>query len=565
MTVDNAAIVARYIDDVLDGRLIVGDLVRLAVRRHVQDLKDGTARGLIFDKQKALRAIRFFSLLRHSKGEWGKGQGKIFGLAPWQMFIIWCLFGWRNSADGSRRFRFAYIEVARKNGKSSFAAGVGLYLFWADKEPGAEVYTAATKRDQARIVHQDAVAMVRKSPELRQQIGIFKDNLHILETRSKFEPLGADGDTMDGLNVHGAIVDELHQHKTRAVLDSLDTATGSRRQPMLFVITTAGFNRNSACFQEREYSINVLENTVQNDARFAFIATLDKDDDPWDETVWVKANPNLGVSVKPEDLRAKAIAAREMASRQNGFFTKHLNIWTEQADRWLSLDQWNAVANSAPFVVDQFQGRECFGGLDLASRIDISALVLLFRDPDGGVSILPHFWIPKVNAAAREKKDRVPYLAWIRDGYIEATEGNTIDYEVIFDRIGQLKSKYDIAKIGFDKWGMELLQAKLQGAQLNVASFRQGFESMSEPSKEFERLILAGKLRHGGNPVLKWMIGNVAIETDAAGNIKPSKKKSIEKIDGVVASVMALGVAMAEPVKDKSESIYEQGAQDLRI
>ena len=279
-----------YIDDVLKGRIVAGRLVRLAVERHQRDLKTAKDRGLRFDPKAAKRVLDFFGRLRHSKGEWA---GQPFVLAPWQAFILWVVFGWMR-ADGSRRFRTAYHEVSRKNGKSTLAAGVGLYLFAADQEAGAEVYTAATKRDQARIVHSEAVRMVASSPGLSRFITTFKDNLSLLRTGSKYEPLGADADTMDGLNISGAIIDELHAHPTRKVWDVIETGTGARRQPLLFAITTAGFDRHSVCWEQHDYGVKVLEGVIEDDTFFAYIAALDPEDDWQDASVWIKANPNLG-------------------------------------------------------------------------------------------------------------------------------------------------------------------------------------------------------------------------------------------------------------------------------
>src|SRR5512139_1249755 len=291
----------QYIDDVVAGRVVACHWVQAACQRHVDDLKHGAERGLHFDREAAEHVLKFFTILKHSKGEWA---GRPLVLEPWQQFLIWTLFGWKR-ADGTRRFRTAYIEVARKNGKSTIGAGVGLYLLAADGEPGAEIYSAATKRDQARITHLEAVRMVKASPMLRKRIRTFRDNLNIEGTASKFEPLGADADTLDGLNIHGAIIDEIHAHKTREVWDKLDTGTGARRQPLMFGITTAGYDRQSLCWTLNEYSKKVLDGVIEDDTFFALIYTLDDGDDWQDETTWIKANPNLKVSKKNDDLRRK--------------------------------------------------------------------------------------------------------------------------------------------------------------------------------------------------------------------------------------------------------------------
>lgn len=556
-----------YIRGVLAGEVVVGRLVRLAVERHRRDLGDGHLRGLVFSEAKGARAIRFFGFLRHSKGEWGRGGGQPFALSPWQAFILWCLFGWRR-VDGTRRFRVAYHEVARKNGKSTFAAGVGLYLFDADGEPGAEVYTAATKRDQARIVHAEAVRMVKKSPPLRKRITVFKDNLHVTGTASKFEPLGADADTMDGLNVHGAIVDELHQHKTRGVWDALDTATGARTQSLIFAITTAGFNQASVCWEVREYAVRVLESInateqepFRDDSFFAFIATIDEGDDWRDENVWAKANPNLGVSVKIDDLRRKANVAGKMTSALNSFLTKHLNFWTRQKTLWLKMDRWDLPANSAAFIKNEHAGRSCTAGLDLAKTADITALVLVFANDDGTYDVLPHFWMPRERAQERTDAGEFNYLSCEASGHLTLTESPVTDYAFIRKHIVDLWGKHDIQFLAYDPWNASHLIGQLEdedGIPVDkLTKFDQNIKNYNEPSKFLETLVVEGKLRHGGHPVLRWMAGNVTVKTDPNGNIRPVKPEHMDpkKIDGIVALIMALGQVIFQPAD--RESVYE--------
>ncbi|GAH39281.1 unnamed protein product, partial [marine sediment metagenome] len=313
-----------YMRGVEDGSIPAGRLVRLAVERHVRDLVEGPKRGLHWDRQAAQHAIDFFGFLKHSKGEWA---GQPFLLEPWEQWLLWMIFGWKR-ADGLRRFRTAYIEVARKNGKTTWGAGLGLYLLVADGEPGAEIYSAATKREQARLSHGEAVRMVRSSRALSRMVGVVKDNLHIRATASKYEPLGADANTMDGLNVHAAIIDELHAHRNRRVVDVLETATGARRQPLICEITTAGSDQTSICYEHHEYARQILEGTIDDDSWFAYIACLDEEDDWLDEEAWKKANPNLGVSVKLDSLRRTAQKAKRLPAAQNAFRRLHLNEWT---------------------------------------------------------------------------------------------------------------------------------------------------------------------------------------------------------------------------------------------
>lgn len=551
----------RFCDQVLAGERLVGALVLAAVTRHRRDLVEGPARGLAFDPVAAQHAIDFFGFLRHSKGEWA---GREFIVEDWQAFILAMLFGWRR-ADGTRRFRDGYVEIPRKNGKSTLAAGIGLYLFFADGEAGAECYTAATKRDQARIVHEEAVRMVRASPLLRPRIGSVRDNLHVTATHSKFEPLGADDDTMDGLNVHAAIIDEYHAHKTSGVYDKLNTATGARRQPLIFTITTAGANKvRSPCGMKNEYCTKVLLGTVADDDTFAFISTIDEGDDWRDERVWAKANLNLGVSCKLDDLRRKARVAEQMPSAQNSFRRLHLNQWTEQNERWLDLAVWDACAG--PWEAAEFSGvlagRACYGALDLASTRDITALVLWFPPEDGDTAglLLPQFFIPAENITERVRRDRVPYDAWRDAGWIVATEGNVTDYEFIRAAVHEVAERYQLEQLAYDRWNASQLVTQLVDDGIPMVPFGQGFASMAAPTKSFEAKVLSQGLWHGGHPVLRWMAQNVSVKRDPADNMKPDKATSGEKIDGIVASIMAIGIA--ELAGTTSSSIYD--SEDLK-
>lgn len=527
-----------YAESVVAGEIVTGRLVRLACERHLTDLQLGHLRGLRFDEEAAERSIRFFGFLRQSKGEWA---GQPLELQPWQAFIAGSVFGWKQR-DGTRRFRSAYNEIARKNGKSTLSAGIGLKLAFFDDEPGAEVYAAATKRDQAMIVWSEAKRMVEKTPELRGMIRAFVGNLHREETASKFEPLGADADTLDGLNIHGGIVDEVHAHKTRAVLDVLETATGSRLQPLIFYITTAGYDRTSVCWELHEYSTKVLEGLVEDDSFFAYVAALDEGDDWTDETVWVKANPNLGVSAKLDKLRQECKRAQEVPGRQNAFKRLHLNVWTEQADRWIDMTRWD----EGDLAVDpgELAGATCFCGLDLSTTTDITAFVAVFPDDSDGFDVLAHFWVPEEGIRARARRDRVPYDLWESQGSITATEGNVVDYDAIREHIREFAERYRVVEIAYDRWNSTQLVTQLLKDGAPMVPVGQGFASMAGPMRDLEGLIVSRRLYHGGNPVLRWMAANVAVEQDPAGNLKPSKAKSTEKIDGIVAMVMAVGRAM---------------------
>lgn len=551
----------RYVVDVLSGAVPVCKWVQLACRRHMADLETGQERGLWFDPDAAEKAIAFFGFLKHYKGEWA---GSVMRLEPWQQFLISAIFGWKRD-DGLRRFRTAYLEVPRKNGKTLLAAGVGLYLLDADEEPGAEVYAVATKKDQARIAHSDATQMVKASPFLRRRIGTYKDSLHVEQTVSKFIPLGRDSDSLDGLNAHGTLADEVHAWRNRDLWDVMETASGSRRQPLMFAITTAGFDRQSLCWEQHDYTTRVLDGAVEDDSWFGMIYSVDLDeesgesvDDVWEESTWRKANPNYGVSVKPDDIRRLAEKAKEMPSAVNAFLRLRLDIWTQASTRWMNFEKWQACGGAVS--EDGLRGRRCYGGLDLSTTTDIAAFVLVFSPimPEDPYQVLCRFWVPEEAMRERVRRDKVPYDAWVRQGYLQATPGNVIDYDYILDAIDEDAQRYDIKEIAFDRWGATRITQQLQemGGDDFMIQFGQGYASMSAPMKELEKLVLGAKLAHGGHPVLSWMAGNVVATRDAADNIKPDKAKSSEKIDGIVALIMALDRALRRG--GATESVYEE-------
>ena len=544
----------RYVEDVLAGRRRECRWARLACERHVRDLETGHERGLWFDERAARTVVAFFGLLRHSKGEWA---GQPVTLEPWQQFHLWNLFGWKR-ADGTRRFRVSYLEVGRKNGKSTMGAGVGLYLQAADGEPGAEIYTAATKRDQARIVHQEAVRMVKQSPALTRELRVFKDNIHSERTFSKFEPLGRDSGTLDGLNVHGAIVDELHAHPNGDMWDVLQTATGSRRQPLLYAVTTAGSDRQSLCWQFHDYTEKVLGGVLVDDSWHGLIYTLERDaegllEDWEDEGAWQRANPNLGVSKKLDDLRDKARVAKGMPARLNGFLQKELNVWTQASTRWIDPDAWRAC-NLAPIDEEIKAGGVCFGGLDLSSTLDVTALVWVFPLVSGRFDVVARMWVPEENVAERVKRDRAPYDVWIRDGWLRTTPGNVVDYEYIMAQASEDLRRFKVREIAFDPWNATAVSNRLTDEGAPMVEFRQGFVSMNPAMKTLEVAVQTARLNHGGNPALAWMADNLVATSDPAGNLKPDKGKSTEKIDGMVALLLAL--QRATLAGGSGESVY---------
>jgi phage terminase large subunit-like protein len=510
-----------------------------------------------FDNQAADLAVNFFEkLLVHSKGEWA---GKPFKLQDWQKDeIIRPLFGWKRKSDKTRKFRTAYIEVPRKNGKSTLCAGLALYLLFADGEAGAEVYSAASDRDQARIVFDEAKNMVLASPALSRYGQVLRNTILIKSERSTYKVLSADAYTKHGFNAHGIIFDELHAQPNRELWDVMNTSTGARRQPLMVMITTAGvYNPESICWEQHEYARQVLDGTLEDETYFAYIAAADEADDWTNPVAWAKANPGLGETIKLDYLETECKRAQNSPAYQNTFRRLHLNQWTQQNERWIDMGAWNSCSMELP----NLEGRSCYGGLDLASTTDIAAFVLCFPPQEEGEPywLIPHFWIPMDNLLDRMRKDRVPYDAWIRDGYLSATPGNVIDYYYIEQTIRQLALKYEIVEIAFDRWGATLLYNRMEEARQNMVQFGQGFASMSAPMKELMKLILSKSISHGGNPVLRWMADNVIARTDPAGNIKPDKSKSRAKIDGIVASIMALDRA----IRHAPSSYEERGILEI--
>lgn len=549
-----ARTVKEYIDGVLSGVIIAGELVRLAVTRHVDDLTHGPARGLRFDPQKAEDTIEFFSYLKHSKGEWA---GQAFALAPWEIFLVWVLFGWMGK-DGFRRFRTAYVELARKNGKSTLGAGIGLKLAFADDEDGAEVFSAATKKDQAIIVHGEAVRMVKASPELLESITPMKNSLSRASRNQSYLPLGADEDTLDGLNPHGAIVDELHAHKKRGVFDLMQTGMGARRQPLLFAITTAGTDQTDAsvCWEQHVYTEQILRGVIQDDKYFGFISAMDEKDDWQEERNWYKANPNLGISKKLDYMRDQAKKAAKMPGYLNTFLRLDLNRWTQQTTRWIDMHLWDANAG-APIVEESLHGRLCFAGLDLSSVSDLTALVLLFPDlvDREVVTVVCRFWCPESRLSDEHNRYRDQYQAWAREGWLTTTPGNAIDYATVKAQVLADAQVFQVHEVAVDRL-FQGYQMSMELAEegLTVAACGMGFMSMAAPVAEFERRLLEHKIRHGGNPVLKWMANNVAVKEDPAGNKKPDKAQSQGKIDGIIGILLALDRQMRQ---DHSGSVYD--------
>lgn len=512
-----------------------------------------TKDGYYFDDRAADLAIAFFErFLRHSKGEWA---GQPFVLEDWQKTdIIRPLFGWKRP-DGFRKYRWAYIEVPKKNGKSTLAAGIALYLLFADAEPGAEIYGAASDREQAAIVFDIARAMVEQEPELDSRSETYRRSIVVPKSRSFYNVLSADAYSKHGFNAHGVIFDELHAQPNRELWDVLTTGIAARRQPLVVAITTAGYDKESICWEQHEYARQVLEGIIEDPTYFAYIRAAEEDDDWLDPDIWKKANPSLGVSVKLEYLESQAKKAENVPAYQNTFRRLHLDQWTSQDTRWLPMNDWDACERLID--IEDLEGMDCYAGLDLASTIDIAAFLLDFDLGEEWHMWQSFFWIPSENMLERARKDRVPYDAWTRDGLIKATEGNVIDYATIGADIEQLGERYHIKEIAFDRWGATQMVQQLEGAGFTPVQFGQGYKSMSAPSKELLRIVLGHKLVHNRNPVLRWMADNLVVSQDAAGNVKPNKEKSREKIDGIVAGIMALDRTVRHE-GDEGDSIYDE-------
>jgi phage terminase large subunit-like protein len=431
-------------------------------------------------------------------------------------------------------------------------AGLVLAALFCDGERGAQVYSAAADRDQAALIYRQCKGMVLQDADLSKHAKVYETAKSIVidSMGSSYKAISAEANTKHGYNTHFAVIDELHAQPNRDLVDVLKTSTGARRQPLIVHITTSDFDRPSICNELHGYAGKVRDGIVEDCAFLPVIYEAKQTDDWTDPAVWHKANPNLGVSVSLEYLERECRQAKETPSYENTFKRLHLNIRTEQDVRWMQMDKWDACAE--PIDFDSLRGQKCWAGLDLASTTDIAAFALWF--PDASV-VLPFFWMPSDQAHVRERRDRVPYSTWERDGLIEMTTGNVIDYSFIRRRINELKVVYDIADIAYDPWNAQQFATQLKDEDgMNVTEFRQGFISMNEPTKRLERLVLEGALRHGGNKVLRWMASNVSVRTDPAGNIKIDKQKSTEKVDGIVALAMALGRAGASNV---GASVYE--------
>jgi len=509
-----------------------------------------TAGACTFDAEAADRVCKFFEeCLTHTKGELA---GQPLRLEGWEQAIVGCVFGWKRP-DGTRRYREVFVFVPRKNGKTTFAAGLVNYMLFCDGEPGAEIYCAAADRDQASLVYGQAKEMVLHEPVLDRIAKIMATSKTVLwEAQNSFyRAISAEANTKHGYNVHAAVIDELHAQPNRELVDVLMTATGSRRQPLVLHITTSDYDRPSICNEKLDYAEKVRDGIFEDPSFLPAIWAASVDDDWTDPAVWAMCNPNLGVSLDEEYLRRECRRAQEVPAFENTFKRLHLNIKTEQAMRWLPMEAWDACA--CDLDESSLIGKKCYAGLDLSTTTDLTALALYFPDE---CAVLPFFWVPEDSAHERERRDRVPYETWARQGLITLTPGNVVDYGFVIQQFETLAGRFKILETAYDPWNATQTALDLQAKGHTMIEFRQGFVSMNEPSKRLETMIVGHTLRHSGHAVLRWNAANVSVLTDPAGNLKPTKEKSTGKIDGIVALIMALGRSMVTDCKQGS--VYDR-------
>jgi phage terminase large subunit-like protein len=506
------------------------------------------------------RAVRFVSNLQFVEGEWA---GRPFRLESWQSDdIVRPLFGTINPDTNMRRYRTAFVAIPRKNSKTTIAAALALYLLVMDGEPGAQVYSAAADRDQASITFRIAAEMVKRNKFLRDRIQIVESRKRMIyhANASYYEALSSDVDTSHGLNAHAVVFDELHTQPNRDLYDVLKTSMGTRRQPLMLEITTAGYDYDSLCREHWEYAEKILDGTITDPSFFARIWAAGANDDWKDPEVWRKANPNLGVSIKEEFLRDECARAINSPSYQNTFRRLFLNQWTQQNEVWIDMDVWHRSGAGFKFDDAALAGRDCYGGLDLASTTDLAAFVLAFPSENGFI-LRPRFYLPSVGLRERIDRDRVPYDAWARDGLLTLTPSAVIDYNYIRADVKAAAQKFNLVEIAYDRWNATQIVTDLTDDGHTMIQFGQGFASMSPAAKEFYRILLEGRVLHGENPILNWMAGNVQVKSDASGNIKPDKSNSTSRIDGIVAAIMALDRAMRN---SNGQSVYEErGIREL--
>jgi phage terminase large subunit-like protein len=530
-----------YAEAVVAGKAAGCEWVRRACVRHLEDLDrwSGKDQPFYFNPKSAERVCDVVQHFPHIHGIWAKHQ-KHIELEGWQAFILMSVFGWKATVTDARRFRIVYIEVPRKNAKSTLTSAVGLYLVACDEEPGAHIVSAASALHQAKLVFTDAQLMARKEAGYRNRfsVDVLAHSIVQQPTASRFEALSAEYSNLDGLNLHAALIDELHAHATRGLWDVLVTATGSRVQPLVWAITTAGLNRASVCYDQHNYLIDILLKRIEDDAYFGVIYTVDDGDDPWDEPTWAKANPNYGVSVFPEGMRADAKRAMQMPSEQASFFTKHLDIWVNAAMTWLPAGAWDKCTEPK-LDLEDFAGEPCFIGIDLALRSDIAAMLIAFppNETRDWWAVFGRYYLPEETV---NRGENAHYQGWEAMGRLTATPGVITDFDFIIANLGDIAAQHDVREIALDPYDAGPLINDIEKAGLRKpVEVRQIAPNMSPAMVELEGLVLSRKIHHDGDPVLAWMMSNVKVAR-SGDLMKPTKESPEKKIDGVVALLMCI-------------------------
>lgn len=546
---------ARYEEDVLAGRILACEYVKQAVQRNRIDRERYKSSGLyVFSESEGNRVCKFIELLTHTKGALA---GQKIKLEPWQVWILTTIFGWRRRSDSGRRFRRVYIEVPRGNGKSSLSSGVALYCLLADREPGAEVYSFATTRDQAKIVFGDAKQMCVANKPLRDNFGleVLANALYVPRTNSTFQAKSAEGSTLDGLNTHFACIDELHAHKTRAVYDVVETSMGKRLNSLLWVITTAGFDTAGICYEIRAMVREVLNRTVADETQFGVIYTIDEGDDWTTEEALIKANPNWGVSVMPDVVLPLQKKAMTIASAANNFKTKHLDVWCSAGTAWMDMVAWGRCGKMRD--LGDMLGKPCVIGLDLGAKNDLTAKVLVFKEEsDDGK---PRFYVSTrlyLPESAIEKTTNSQMAGWAQSEAISVTGGAMTDFSRIEEEIREDLSRFEVQAIAYDPWQATQLAVNLSEDGAPMVEYRNTVQNLSEPMKWLEALVQDGRIEHDENPAMTWMMGNVVAKVDAKDNVYPRKERYEQKIDGPVALMYALAMCLSEREESGSFSDF---------
>lgn len=558
----------QYISDILDGTIPACKYIKWAVQRHIDDLEkvDDPDYPYKFDEETAKWYIDLFQFFILYEGE---AANKPFDLSelPWIQFQLWCIFGWKRKKNDKRRFRKAYILVAKKNIKTTLAGCLGLIGLLFDGESGAQIYSAASNAKQAKICFRAAREIAKKSPAIRKRLEILSHNISHFDSASFFEYISSQSaQTKDGLNPHFSIIDEYHAHPDNEVHDVLDSATAARQQPLVYIITTEGFNQNGPHADLRDYCIKIIDpnSTVEDDSIFFLYFTLDEDDDWEDESKWIKANPSLGVSVKIDDLRAKARTAKQLPSALNNFKTKHLDVPVQSQDSFIEMKKWDACGFTnikAPMhylseLIDKYRGLRAFCGLDLGSVSDFTSFVMIVEvEKDWDWDIVPMFWIPE--DTLRERKNKEIITPWIREGYIQTTPGDYTDHDFVEDTIKEIFRHINIVELAYDPRGMQQMATHLEHEGIEIEYMPQNYYRMEPCLKAFEQLVVSKKINHGKNPVLRWQVDNIAIAMNRKEERMFDKKNAPDKIDGAQALAMSIGRAMVNQEEDETSDWNE--------